>query len=333
MLARSVRNPLIIGVGTGLVLVSGTAPAALAATTPTPTPSPSATTTAPASSSPSATPTTTNSPSSTPTTSKPTTPDPSAPPPPPPPINVKIERLSKGAVHAGSVVKFNAHIAAQSAVMHSVRLSLGSTPKADIDMKCVISAGLCELGDVDTATGKDVEFTLTVSSKTTSGTIRVEAEAVSGPDQADSGQMRYALKVTKAPKPTPSPTHSSGSSSGSSGSSGSNLPTGNLGSSGVPSATPSNGSAVLPPITTPQQAPATAPNAQNPSDSPQMRGTAADADELTFGELASTQAAWLAALLVAFSLLLTQVRLGRAGTKDPKQKGAHRRPRRPGNAH
>ena len=49
--------------------------------------------------------------------------------------------------------------------------------------------------------------------------------------------------------------------------------------------------------------------------------------------MASTQVAWLSALLVAFSLLLTQLRLGRrrvpagaAGRVRPK--GAHRRPRR-----
>ena len=77
---------------------------------------------------------------------------------------------------------------------------------------------------------------------------------------------------------------------------------------------------------------ATAPNpvVQNTGSSQSMRGTADDSDVLTFDKLASTQAAWLAALLVAFSLLLTQVRLGRATIKDPKQKGAHRRVRRPG---
>ena len=91
------------------------------------------------------------------------------------------------------------------------------------------------------------------------------------------------------------------------------------------------GSAVLPPITTPQQTPTTAPNPIVQTGSSQsMRGTADDADVLTFDKLASTQAAWLAALLVAFSLLLTQVRLGRANIKDPKQKGAHRRIRRTG---
>src|SRR5690606_40996390 len=35
------------------------------------------------------------------------------------------------------------------------------------------------------------------------------------------------------------------------------------------------------------------------------------AQDLTFERMASTQVAWLAALLVAFSLLLTQLRLGR----------------------
>ncbi|MDN3360009.1 hypothetical protein QWU11_46085 [Actinomadura sp. DC4] len=61
-----------------------------------------------------------------------------------------------------------------------------------------------------------------------------------------------------------------------------------------------------------------------------MRGTADDSDVLTFDKLASTQAAWLAALLVAFSLLLTQIRLGRAAVRAPKAKGAHRRIRRAG---
>jgi hypothetical protein len=64
-----------------------------------------------------------------------------------------------------------------------------------------------------------------------------------------------------------------------------------------------------------------------------MRGTGDDSDQLTFDKLASTQAAWLAALLVAFSLLLTQVRLGRAAIRSPKSKGAHRRVRRSGGAH
>ncbi|HEY0536916.1 MAG TPA: hypothetical protein VGD53_01035 [Actinoallomurus sp.] len=72
---------------------------------------------------------------------------------------------------------------------------------------------------------------------------------------------------------------------------------------------------------------------QNTGATQSMRGTGDATDQLTFGKLASTQAAWLAALLVAFSLLLTQVRLGRANVKDPRQKGTHRRQRRTGSAH
>ncbi|GLY79377.1 hypothetical protein Airi02_041510 [Actinoallomurus iriomotensis] len=85
------------------------------------------------------------------------------------------------------------------------------------------------------------------------------------------------------------------------------------------------------PSIAPTQAPSTAP-VVNTGNSQQMRGTTDAADELTFDKLASTQAAWLAALLVAFSLLLTQVRLGRANARSPKQKGAHRRTRRSGGA-
>jgi hypothetical protein len=88
---------------------------------------------------------------------------------------------------------------------------------------------------------------------------------------------------------------------------------------------------VLPSIAAPQQTPTTAPNPIVQTGASQsMRGTADDSNVLTFDKLASTQAAWLAALLVAFSLLLTQVRLGRAAVKDPKQKGAHRKVRRSG---
>jgi hypothetical protein len=61
------------------------------------------------------------------------------------------------------------------------------------------------------------------------------------------------------------------------------------------------------------------------------------AQDLTFERMASTQIAWLAALLVAFSLLMTQLRLGRRRTAPVparsaraagRSKGHHRRPRR-----
>lgn len=344
MLARSVRNPLIIGVGTGLVLVSGTAPAALADTT-SPTPTPSTVT------SPSATPS--NSPSTTADPSTPTSTSPggptSSPPetttPPPIALKVEVERKSTGAIHAGTKVELIAHVSTELDTVHSVKLSISATPKedvSDIDAKCVLSAGLCELGDLTKATVKEVDFTLTVSSKMTSGTIKVSTDALSTPDNADATPTPYALKVTKAPKPKPKPsaTHSSSSSSsnsssssGSSTSSGSSLPVGGTSNAGGTANNTPNSSTVLPSIAPQQtQAPATAP-VQDTGNSQQMRGTNASADELTFDRLASTQAAWLAALLVAFSLLLTQIRLGRVGAGTPKRKGAHRRTRRPGSAH
>jgi hypothetical protein len=58
------------------------------------------------------------------------------------------------------------------------------------------------------------------------------------------------------------------------------------------------------------------------------------AQEMAFQRVASTQIAWLAALLVAFSLLLTQLRLGRrpaapgASAGKHAKGGAHRRPRK-----
>ncbi|MCW2858425.1 MAG: hypothetical protein JWP48_133 [Actinoallomurus sp.] len=186
---------------------------------------------------------------------------------------------------------------------------------------------------------RHVAITVAIPSSVKSGTVNVTARVHSDDLVTDAtGTQALAVK-----KPTSSSSGSSGSSSGSSGSSGSSsgssgtsLPTGNLNPSGTgASATPSTGtdSAVLPSIAA--QTPTTAPGpvVQNTGASQSMRGTADAADQLTFDKLASTQAAWLAALLVAFSLLLTQVRLGRANVKDPRQKGTHRRLRRTGSAH
>jgi hypothetical protein len=57
-----------------------------------------------------------------------------------------------------------------------------------------------------------------------------------------------------------------------------------------------------------------------------LRAASPEPQELTFQRLASTQAAWLAALLVAFSLLLTQIRLGKP-PEARRRKGEHRRRR------
>jgi hypothetical protein len=95
---------------------------------------------------------------------------------------------------------------------------------------------------------------------------------------------------------------------------------------------PKDPQVALPPIQAPS--PSVAPSPVPGSETPQSRlqgNKAPVAQDITFERMASTQIAWLAALLVAFSLLLTQLRLGRrrlpAGAVT-RTTGTHRRPRR-----
>ncbi|GAA4332075.1 hypothetical protein GCM10023178_45200 [Actinomadura luteofluorescens] len=142
------------------------------------------------------------------------------------------------------------------------------------------------------------------------------------------------------PSPTASRTSSSGTSHGGSGggSGSSGNGTGNGGGTGGSVQTspnssfePQNPQVALPSIQAPS--PSVAPSADPGAAARQSRlqgNQAPVAQDLTFERMASTQIAWLAALLVAFSLLLTQLRLGRrrvpAGA--PKRpRGTHRRPR------
>ncbi|MEU6039195.1 hypothetical protein ABZ801_27695 [Actinomadura sp. NPDC047616] len=128
---------------------------------------------------------------------------------------------------------------------------------------------------------------------------------------------------------------SSGGSNGS-GSSGSSYTPPSPNASFTPPATPG---VSLPSIAPPN--PSVAPGQLTPTPESRLRNNKAPvAQDLTFEQMASTQVAWLAALLAAFSLLLTQLRLGRRraapgtaaavkGSAAPKRsKGAHRRPRR-----
>ncbi|TDB82417.1 hypothetical protein E1264_31425 [Actinomadura sp. KC216] len=120
--------------------------------------------------------------------------------------------------------------------------------------------------------------------------------------------------------------------SGSGGSSGSGSTGGYIPPAPNSSFDPRNPQVALPPITSP--------NAPNPSVAPgqvatpqsRLQGNKAPvAQDLTFERMASTQIAWLAALMVAFSLLLTQARLGRKrmpAAAPKRTKGEHRRPRR-----
>lgn len=153
--------------------------------------------------------------------------------------------------------------------------------------------------------------------------------------------------ATGSPAPTTSKTKSKDSQGG--GGTGSNSGggggTNNTSSSGGGYTPPStNGSfngannpqVALPPITGNAPSPSVAaPDSSLASPQSTLRANKRPvAQEMTFQRVASTQVAWLAALLVALSLLLTQLRLGRrpapsgasAAAKRAKG-GAHRRPR------
>jgi uncharacterized membrane protein YgcG len=160
------------------------------------------------------------------------------------------------------------------------------------------------------------------------------------------GGKNTSSHPTKPPKST-----SKSPSSSTSGSGGSSKSSGGSGGSGGSSSNPTTGG-VIPPAPNssfdprnPQVAlpPIAPPGAQDPSVAPtpdmtpqsRLQGNQAPvAQDLTFERMARTQIAWLAALLVAFSLLLTQLRLGRrrlpagAAAAAKKTKGTHRRPRR-----
>lgn len=172
-------------------------------------------------------------------------------------------------------------------------------------------------------------ITMTIPSDLTGGKILAEGHAEAANIVKTVDAKPFSITVKKKTTP-PSTGGTSGGSTGSTGS-GSTSNMGSIPPSGTGTTTTgSNGGAVLPPIT--QQPPTTAPEptttVQQASNSQSMRNSAESSDELSFNELASTQAAWLAALLVAFSLLLTQVRLGKATGKVALQKGTHRKTRK-----
>lgn len=199
--------------------------------------------------------------------------------------------------------------------------------------------------------------------KTTSVTLTVTARATGVAAKPATTSVKYVVPVVTTPKPTPSPGPTLSPSvdsgrldggkakakGGGSGTSGSGKKTGGSGASGSsgggvyeppsPNATfdppGSRDSGVsMPSISAPS--PSVAPGALQATPTSRLRNNKAPvAQDLTFERMASTQVAWLAALLVAFSLLLTQLRLGRrnpantaAAAAARRAKGTHRRSRR-----
>jgi hypothetical protein len=165
-------------------------------------------------------------------------------------------------------------------------------------------------------------------------------------------------KPTKSPSKSPSPSKSAtpsasasggghgSSSGGGSGSGSSGGTSGTTGGSGTTSGSgyvppepnssfqAKNPQVALPPIAAPS--PSIAPNTVSVTPESRLRGNKAPvAQDLTFERVASTQVAWLAALMVAIAVLLTQLRLGKrrapagaAAAAMRRAKGMHRRTRR-----
>ncbi|KAB2347275.1 hypothetical protein [Actinomadura rudentiformis] len=236
-----------------------------------------------------------------------------------------------------------------------------SHAKAKVGGECVAPYAAAPCSEEKLSKGSSHTFFSSVTlpktfKKTTIVTLTVRAGA---PDTTDArGSIKITYTVPKPPKPTPKPTPSpsltpdsgdgpsdgksgkSGSGSGSGNNSGSNGS--NSGGNSAPYVPPRpNGTfnpsgtqsprVALPPIA--QPSPSLAPAAAPPSPNSRLRGNERPvAQDLTFERMASTQVAWLAALMVAFSLLLTQLRLGRRRTGPAaapiRPRGDHRRPRR-----
>lgn len=336
MICRSAVKPVFIGLGTAAILATGGA-SALATTTPSPS---SSTSTSPSTSAPATTGT----------------------------LKVSISP-TKAEADPGSQVTLRTHIQAVDGDVVGIKIeSIKATPesaKATVDGDC---ASGCDLGAL--ADGKaldDIKSTVTgpdSTNETVTVTVIVTADGLDEisrtatiiygvtkppPSETPTPTTSPTKKPPKKPtsrtptKPSPSPsaTKSSSGTSGSNSSGGSGSGGGSTsgGTSGyVPpspnsSFDPQNPQVALPPIQAPS--PSVAPSPVPGSVTPQSRlqgNKAPVAQDITFERMASTQIAWLAALLVAFSLLLTQLRLGKrrvpAGAAAKRPKGSHRRPRR-----
>ncbi|WP_252809093.1 hypothetical protein [Actinoallomurus spadix] len=332
--------------GAGIVLIVGNAPPALAGT-PTPTPDDS---------SPSASATPTK------TTSETPTPDPTTTPPKPSlaKLAVQFAGTYPNPGRPGSSFSMDVYVTASVATAKDVVLTLTGDSRSKIVSD---SSGSRVYKFDELSNRRRVAVTVTVLSGAKDGTATIRAYADAS-NAANSDEDKLSFSVKKAKTATPS--HSTGSGSGSGTGSGSNSNTGGSSSTTTPSGSVNNSTgtttgttgttgANTSPQTAPQagaslpeigqqnqtpgqanQAPTTAPLIQNAGNTQSMQNAADEASELTFDKLASTQAAWLAALLVAFGLLLTQVRLGKAHNRNakaaPKPKGTHRKSRGGGRA-
>ncbi|GAA1865189.1 hypothetical protein [Actinomadura bangladeshensis] len=345
MICRSAVKPVFIGLGTAAILATGGA-SALADATPSPSGSTS-TSPAPADSA-----------------------SPSPPETPELVVGVKAKKAGAKADEKVGFTITAATTTGRATNVHVTEVVVSAKPtvKLDVTGACPppAEADGCDFGSVDTE-AKPIETFVSVPAKieklvSVTFSVTVEGTVVEATDETkevkDSDTNKATVTFTPLPKETKSPTaspsrtptkpspspsatkSSSGTSGGgSSGGSGSGGGSTSGGTSGyVPpspnsSFDPRNPQVALPSIQAPS--PSVAPSPAPGSATPQSRlqgNKAPVAQDITFERMASTQIAWLAALLVAFSLLLTQLRLGRrrvpAGAAAKRPKGSHRRPRR-----
>jgi hypothetical protein len=222
------------------------------------------------------------------------------------------------AAHPGDKVTLYVIVSASGTTAHNVKLALSTKPKA-----ATTPSGSYFLGNV-TATHKTVTVTVTVPKTMKPGKLILTATvAAAAADKAATKGATLTITVAAAPKAKATTAPATPS-----------LPVtppgGGAGAYTPPSPAGSIQPAAVPGVALPQIAaasPSSPAGSGLSSNTTAMREGSPDAQELTFQRVASTQAAWLAALLVAFSVLLTQVRLVGARSTRPRPKGGHRRSR------
>ncbi|GAA2599086.1 hypothetical protein SMC26_04175 [Actinomadura fulvescens] len=332
MLSRSAGKPIFVGLGTAALVAAGGIPAWAE------TPSPATSTSA--------------------------SPSPSDPGAAKPALSVDITpgqvRTKPGArVRLVTLVEARNAAAADVKVVGIKATSSRAGVKPTVTGECPrpFTGPRCAFGAIDKGDDRSLVSYVTLPNKldkTTTVTFTVTVSGKGIDETPGTARLTYVAepKIKPKPKPKPSPELTpdsgegpsdgkSGKGDSGSGSSGGSGNSGSGGSNNTPYVPPRpNGTfnpsgtqspqVALPTI--PQPSPSVAPSPAAPGPNSRLRGNERPvAQDLTFERMASTQVAWLAALMVAFSVLLTQLRLGRRrngpATAPIRPKGTHRRPR------
>jgi hypothetical protein len=311
VLYGSRAKPIFVGLGTAAILaVSGaTVPMALAdpapTSDPTPTPSESAPTTPPPSTPPPTSPPPSTSPPTTPRkpptptqqprpTKTPNRPAPSSPSlSPSPSLSIGLS-LSSVTVAPGGSVTATVRVSAHHAVAQHAVLSL-SAPSADVSSP----GGLGNLG----SGGRAVSRVVKISTGHAAGTVTVTA-AVSA-DRASTRRASGTITVTVAGGAIPPGGAAGGGISG-------GVTPPSLPGPGVPGAPRQPGPLPEPQLPMVAQPPSVAPELLAGATPVSLRANSSPLGlDPTSYRLVWTEVAWLSALIVGVSLLLTQLRLKR----------------------